>query len=162
LTILIEKLTLPKLTVPPDVLARCIKKYPDFPYMSDEEYKNLLHLTEITVDEYNVIHAMQTQIGLEILEAKLTAENYYRLEDLHKWIIPYKLNKFKGYDEAKKHLEDVEKWHMEHHGQHYSLWFIDSVNHVKLLDWSEALVDRGLAKYGEAKRQKKSVWSYGE
>jgi len=163
MTITIEKLSMPKLRVPQEVINRVSKKYPDFPRMSDEEYKNLLYLTEITINEFNVIHAMQTQIALEILENKLTDENYIEISYRHSWIEPYKKTKFEGYDQAKKHLEEVNKWHMMTHFEHYGLWWIDRENEVALLDWSSAMVDRCLAKYGETKKQKrKSVFSWEE
>ena len=160
MTILID---IPKLKVPEDVMERMKEPYPEFPKIPNEDYVKLLDRTEITTHEYNVIHAMQSQIALEILEDKLTDKNYLNLKYAYDWLEPYKKNKFAGYDEAKKHLEAVNKWHMEKTGLHYSLWYIDAKNHIPLLEWSEEMVNRALKKYDEVKKKKrKSVFSWDE
>ena len=127
-------------------------KYANFPVMSDKEYNYLIYETEITYDEYNVIHAMQSAIALDILESKLKLHYYLRLKESYKWIESYK--PYAGYDEARKHLEKVDRYYMGKYKQHYTLWWIDSKNEIALLDWSEVMVDRAIKKFGERMKAK--------
>ena len=147
---------LKQLMPPQQVIDRMKCKYANFPIMSDKEYQYLIYETQITDSEFNVIHAMQSSIALDILEGKLTNQYFLRLKESYRWVESYKPN-FKGYDEARQHLEKVNRYHMHKYKQHCNQWWIDSnyENPVALLDWSEVMVDRAIKKYGERTKPKR-------
>jgi hypothetical protein len=141
------------LTVPQQVIDRMKIRFANYPVMNDKEYKWLIYDTEISYNEYNLIHAMQSAMALDFLESKITNQNFLWLKDVYRWIEHFR--PFNGYEEAKKHLEKVDRYYTHKYGQHYTLWWIDSVNEVALLDWSEAMSDRAIQKYGERMKAKK-------
>lgn len=110
-------------------------------------------LTDITFEEFNIIHAYQTAVGLDMLEGQLTDSSMFELRNNLNWIDSYRVSSFKGYSEAVKHLKAVDQYYMTHYKEHYPLWFIGG---VCVLDWGHELKDRAIKKYGEAKRKKKS------
>lgn len=142
------------LTPPQQVIDRMKCKYANFPVMSDKEYQYLIYETEITNEEFNVIHSQQSAIALDILESKLTNQNFLWLKEPYRWVESWR--PFKDYDEAKQHLEKVDRYHLHKYNQHCNQWWIDSnfENPVALLDWSEVMVDRALQKYGERSKAK--------
>lgn len=145
--------------VPQDVIDRMTHIYPNYPDLSDKEYANLIDVTEITYEEFNVIHAMQTDIALAMLEDKLNKQPLLELQVAHNWIEPYRKNKFAGYQEAVRHLEKVDRYFMGKYHHHYALWYIDSHNEISVLDWSTEMVDRAINKFGEKRKPKKNYLS---
>ena len=103
---------------------------------------------DITFQEYNVIHAMQTSEALEDLKTKLQSGSFRELESGHSWIYTFKAAGFVGYKEAVEHLKRLDAKYMQLYNIHYDLWFIDKTNLVRLLDWKEEMIDRAIAKYG--------------
>ena len=144
-----------KCKIPQQVIDRQKHKYPNFPELTPQEYDHIINQIQITDDEFNVIHAMQSAIALDILESKLTNQSYSWLKSSYHWVDSYRPD-FKGYDEAKEHLEKVDKNLMDKHGKHYTNWWIGSniENPVALLNWSEVMVDRAIQKYGERTKPK--------
>jgi hypothetical protein len=149
------KFDIKNLTPPQQVIDRMKCRFANYPIMSDKEYTWLIYETEITLIEHTLIHAMQSSIGLDILESKLTNQNYLWLKDSYRWIDSWK--PYTDYDDAKKHLEKVDRYYMHKYNKHYELWFVDPnfENPIALLDWSEVMVDRALQKYGERTKAKR-------
>ena len=144
-----------RMPYPVDVVKRMQAKYPNFPDMSEAEYKNLIRETEISTEEFMLIKAMQTSRALEMVKDKLTEIDWLILKATYSWLKIWEKDGFKGYYEAKLHLEKVDRYHLQKYGQHYDLWYIDKNNQVGLLNWSKKLENRILKKYGKGERPKK-------
>ena len=149
-----------RMPYPVEVVKRMQAKYPNFPDMSDAEYKNLTRETEISTEEFNLIKAMQASIALEMVKDKLTEKEWLIVKSSYDWLKTWEKDGFRGYYDAKQHLEKVDSYCMHKYGEHYDLWYIDRDNGVELLNWSEELADRIIKKYGQKEKprqRKKSI-----
>ena len=144
-----------KMPYPADVVKRMQAKYPNFPDMSEKEYKYLISQTEISIEEYMLIKAKQISIVLESFKEKLTEYEWLTLKATYSWLKSWQKDDFSGYEDAKTHLEKVDRYYMDKYGHHYDLWYIDKDNQVELLNWSKELENRILKKFGKGERPKK-------
>ena len=127
----------------PKNLGDFLKKYK----LPDIEYKKLMHKTEITDDEFNLIHAYQTHQCIEKLkkdkeDKKLIVPQFIldEIEANHNWIDPWQDSNFKGIDDAIEHLSNVNNYHYEKYGNAYQhgQW---------LLGWDLDMRERIIQKY---------------
>ena len=130
------------LRYPASVIERMSLFYPDFPALTEAEYRQLVWQTEISVEEFNIIHATKVTNALAFVESKIKLHDYLNLSEANKWIQPYIKNNFKGYDKAEAHLKSVDDFHMKKYGHHYELWYIDIKNEIPLLEWDTEMADR--------------------
>jgi hypothetical protein len=145
-----------KLKIPDSVCDRMSRYYPNFPELSEAEYKKLLWETEISTDEYNVIHAVKVTNALAMVENKIKMQDYLELSDTHKWIQPYIKANFPGFSEAEEHLRAVDDFYMRKYHCHYELWWIDAKKEIPLLEWDTEMADRIVKKYDVKNSKKKS------
>jgi hypothetical protein len=149
-----------RMPYPADVVKRMQLRYPNFPDMSKAEYESHIRQTEISTEELMLISAMQVSIALEILKDKLAGIDWQDVRKSYYWINTWEKDGFKGYYDAKKHLEKVDSHYLQKYKCHYDLWYIDRANQVELLNWSEEIVDRTLKKYSQKEKlkpKKKSI-----
>jgi hypothetical protein len=144
--------------IPPGVIERMKKYYPDFPKMSEKEYKDYLWQTEISPKEVMAIQAMRTAMAIDMVEGKIKMQDWLNLKDDHKWVESYRKDNFKDYESAENHLKAVDEFYMRKYKHHYDLWWIDSKNEIPLLEWDSEMADRIIKKYGvKANKAKSSI-----
>ena len=144
-----------KMPYPADVVKRMQAKYPNFPDMSEKEYKYLIRQTEISIEEYMLIKAKQVSIVLEALKEELTEYEWLTLKATYSWLKSWEKDDFSGYEDAKAHLEKVDRYYMDKYGHHYDLWYIDKDRQIELIKWSNELKSRLSKKYKKSGKQKK-------
>ena len=143
-----------KMPYPADVVKRMQARYPNFPDMSQKEYKYLIWQTEISIEEYMLIKAKQVSTALEALRQELT-EYEWSILNVSSWLKSWQKDDFSGYEDAKAHLEKVDRYYMDKYGQHYDLWYIDKAREIELIRWSDELKNRLAKKYKKSGKQKK-------
>ena len=144
-----------KMPYPVDVVRRMQGRYPNFPDMSEKEYKHLIRQTEISMEEYMLIKAKQTSIALEAIEDKLTDYEWAALRATYSWLKTWQKDDFAGYEIAKAHLEKVDRYYLDKYGSHYDLWYIDKEKEIELIKWSDELKSKLTEKYKKSEKAKK-------
>ncbi len=142
--------------IPESVCIRMQRYYPNFPAMSELEYKNYIYQTEISINEFNVVHALKVTNALAFVESKIKMQDYLIVSNENLWIKPYIAENFKDFDKAEEHLKAVDDFYMRKYKHHYELWYIDSVREIPLLEWDTELADRIVKKYDVKFGKKKS------
>ena len=130
-------------------------RYPNFPDMSQKEYKYLIWQTEISIEEYMLIKAKQVSTALEALRQELTEHEWSTLNASYSWLKSWQKDDFSGYEQARSHLEKVDRYYMDKYGQHYDLWYIDKEKEIELTSWSDELKGRLSIKYKRSGKTKK-------
>jgi len=121
--------------------------------LSNEEFAKLKFETEITDEEYFLIESQATSKFIEQL--KVDKENgtlsipewvMDEVIETHGWIKNWVDGGFKGLKEAMQHLNDVNNWHLEHHGEPY-------YHGLRLFNWQNDMRDKIILKYKLGSRE---------
>lgn len=108
--------------------------------LPDDEYEKLIYQTEITDDEFNLIHAYEVSKCIEELK-KLKSKGELvipqwiidEITESHKWIKDWVDDGFNGFGEAIEHLKAVNNWHIKNYGEPYwhACWLFGFAGELK-------------------------------
>ena len=119
--------------------------------LPDDEYKALLYKTEISVHEFNLIHAYQIDKCIKKMESeKLPQWVISEVKKVNSWVEEWGRDYFDGIEKAIEHLSKVNNYHTDTNNEPYwhALW---------LLGWDTEMYERVMVKYGLATKEEKQA-----